>query len=563
MNEDELINNEAPDGTTTPVFAGRALVTELTGPDVEGFDWKITNAEDAQEALEAGEVYAVLTVPSDFSKSILSVSGDNPQRATISIETDDSHSYLSGSVAQVVGEGMASAFGTEITAQYLEGLYGGFGELGDSLQTAADGAGDLSKGVSELSDGLEQLSGGATEAAAGSRLFSTGVGEYSRGVDELSGGLTELSVGVQGLPQLSNGIAKYTSGVSSLSGTLTQLNAVLQVDPGNEQALAGLAGVSAGLRQAASGGGELAAGAAGLPALTEGIAASAQGARKLSAGSGELRSGANDLSAGVGELAAGARESAKGSAQIATGTVKLADGLDEGASQVPTYDESESQELADVAARPVALDVSTDHPVTDAGQGIATFFVPLGLWVGAFAIFLLLRPLGSFALGSSASTGRLAISRLARASAVALAQAVVLVGLLHGVLGVDWMLLPATLFFATLMALAFTAFHFLLTLAFGRAGLVVSLLALAFQIASTGLPLPVEILAVPFRVLSPFLPLSHGIAGMQAIVSGAMGPEFGLAVLALLAFGGGSALLAVVSLGRVRRAASLRASFVG
>ena len=73
VNQDELIQMTNADGSESPVFAGRQLVTELTAAD--GFDWVITNAEDADAALKAGDVYAVLTIPQNFSESILSLSG--------------------------------------------------------------------------------------------------------------------------------------------------------------------------------------------------------------------------------------------------------------------------------------------------------------------------------------------------------------------------------------------------------------------------------------------------------------------------------------------------------
>ena len=109
VNNDTLQMSTAADGTEQPVFAGRLLVSELTG--AEGFDWTITNGKDAAAALKAGDVYAVLTVPSTFSKSLLSLSSDAPQQADISIRTDDAHGYLTGSVAQVVGQTMTDTFG--------------------------------------------------------------------------------------------------------------------------------------------------------------------------------------------------------------------------------------------------------------------------------------------------------------------------------------------------------------------------------------------------------------------------------------------------------------------
>src|SRR5690606_4617009 len=91
VNSDELTYLTAPDGTETPVFAGRQLVTELTSGE-GGFDWRVAGAEDAAAALANGEVYAVLTIPSDFSEKILTVNSADPQRAELGIVTDDAHS---------------------------------------------------------------------------------------------------------------------------------------------------------------------------------------------------------------------------------------------------------------------------------------------------------------------------------------------------------------------------------------------------------------------------------------------------------------------------------------
>ena len=530
VNEDTLITSTADDGTESTVYAGRLLVSELTSGDTEGFDWKITNADDAEEALANGEVYAILTVPSNFSKSIMSVSGDNPVQADISIRTDDAHSYLGGAVAETVGSTMVSTFGNVITSNYIAGLFGGFGDVGEALQTAADGAGELA--------------GGAETAASGASDLSTGVDAYTKGVDGVASGLGSLASNTSRLPQLASGVKSYTGGVSTLATNLAAVTAGLQADPTNPQLLGALAAISSNLTTAANGGAALASGTAGLPALTSGIAQLSSGAQQLSGGSAQLRSGVSELAGGIGELAEGAGA--------------LADGLSEGASQVPSFDEDTTKASSEVAADPVALSVTTDNAVTDVGQGIATFFIPLGLWIGALAVFLVLVPATGRVLASTASNGRVVFSALARAGVVTAVQALLLVALLHLALGVSWALLPATLGFALLMALAFTAFHYVLTIAFGRAGLVVSLFLLAIQITSSGSIYPIELLAAPFQAISPFLPLSYGVSGMHGIISGGNPASVVLASAVLLVFGAASVAVAMVAVKRRRRATSLR-----
>lgn len=512
VNDDTLQTVTQPDGTEQNVFAGRQLVTELTGAD--GFNWTITNEEDAEAALKAGDVYAVLTVPANFSTSILSLSSDDPQQADISIRTDDAHSYLTGSVAQVVGQTMTDTFGKAITAQYIGGIYSNLGEIGTSLTSAADGATQLADGANSLTSGLTQ---------------------YTDGVGSLSSGLGQLRSGAAGLSQLSSGIATYTSSVSQLSAGLTAIApAMSTADPALQAQFQQLV---AGLAQAAAGGSTLSAQASsGIAGVQSGIGQSASGASRLAAGSGALVDGASGLASGASELAYG---------------------LQTGADAIPAGDADAAESSATIASDPVTLSVETDNPVSEVGQIVATFFVPLGLWIGALAVFLVLRPVTRRALASTARSGRLVASAFIRAGAITAAQALLLVALLHGALGVGWNLLPATLGFSILTALAFTAFHYLLTIGLGRAGLVVSLFALAVQVTSTGGVYPIEALSAPFQVISPFLPLTYAVSGMQGIISGGDPGAVITSSVVLLGFGIVSALLALVVMQRTRRADAL------
>ncbi|CAN5312740.1 YhgE/Pip domain-containing protein [soil metagenome] len=512
VNDDTLQKTTASDGTEQNVFAGRQLVTELTGAD--GFDWTITNKKDAAAALKAGDVYAVLTVPSNFSSSILSLSGDNPQKADISIRTDDAHSYLTGSVAQVVGQTMADTFGNAITAQYIGGIYSSLGELGTSLGTAADGAAKLSTGASQLSSGLTQ---------------------YTDGVQSLSNGLYQLNDGAAGLTELSSGIGTYTGSVSQISAGLTALAPAMS--SGDPALTAKFNALVSGLAEAAGKGGTLAdSTSTAISGVQDGIAQSAYGSYQLAQNGPALVDGANGL---------------------ASGATSLSTGLKSGADQIPATDAEAAASSAEIAADPVKLSVTTDNPVSKVGQVVATFFIPLGLWIGALAVFLVLRPITRRALTSTARNGRLVASAIARASLVTGAQAVLLTALLHGALGVGWNLLPATLGFSLLTALAFTAFHYLLTIGLGRAGLVVSLFLLAVQVTSTGGIYPIQLLSTPFQVVSPFLPLTYAVNGMQGILSGGDPGSVVASALVLLAFGAGSVVISLFAIRRTRRAGAL------
>jgi putative membrane protein len=524
------------------VLAGRELVTELTGKKSAGFNWTITNSKDAKADLANGTVYAILTVPKDFSKSITSISGSNPVQAKLSITTDDSHNYLTGSVAQIVGGALTSAFGQSVTKQYIAGLYSGIGTVGSSLSQAADGASKLADGASGLSSGLSKLSSGTAQSASGASSLAYGTSKYVAGVSSVAGGLNSL-VGTAKHP----GVSQYTQGVSQISAALSKAADILKTDPTNATALAMVQALSGSLADTARGG----------PAIASGVKSLASGANQLAAGGPSLASGSRGLASGLSQLATGTSQSASGASSLASGASSLASGLKTGASQVPSATASQVKKTADVVSNPVSVSVDRKHEVSSPSQIIATLFVPLGLWIGALAVFLVMRPLTRRTLTSTAGNARIVLSSIARASVVTMAQALLLVVLLHTAVGVSWALLPATILFSLVMAVAFTAFHYLLTIGLGRAGLVVSIFLLAIQITSTGGLYPIQLLATPFQFISPFLPLTYGVRGMEAIISNSgAGSAIGAAV-ALLAFGIGSLIVALFAVRRVRRARAL------
>ncbi|MBN9141122.1 MAG: YhgE/Pip family protein [Micrococcales bacterium] len=531
VNEDQMVTRTADDGTQTPVLAGRLLVTELTGSDSPGMDWQLSNAAEAADKLASGEVYAVLTIPSDFSESVVSLSSPDPVQAQLSLKTDDAHSYLAGSVAQSLGDGMVRAFGSELTKQYISGLYTQFGAVGEAFTQAADGA--------------QRLSDGASQAASGAQQYADGVVQYTGGVSKLASGLGKLNAGAAQLDAISANVAQYTGGISQLSAGIAAQTAALAADPTDPVALGTLQVLSQRLSETAAGGSQLAAGvASGIDGIQSGIAQSASGASQLAANGGAIASGAQGLADGTGQLSTGASE--------------LATGLREGAGRLSGASGTDGSDAAAVAADPVGLEVSTENAVTQLGQVIGTYFVPLGLWVGALAIFLVLPRLSRRVLASTAGSSRVLGSEGVRAGAVAAVQAVLLVLLMHLVAGVSWALLPATLGLALVAALAFTAFHQLLTVGLGRAGLVISLLLLSVQVASVGGILPSQALAGPFAWLGQLMPLGWATTGLQQIVAGG---DAGLAVasaLGLAAFGALSMLASRVVIRRARRASVLR-----
>ncbi|MDO9398342.1 MAG: YhgE/Pip family protein, partial [Herbiconiux sp.] len=300
--------------------------------------------------------------------------------------------------------------------------------------------------------------------------------------------------------------------------------------------------------------------AGGLAQTAPGAAQLADGVGQLAAGLAQTAPGASQLADGVSQLATGVQQTVPGAEQISAGATQLGDGastlasgLQTGADQLAANVSSDTQAAADVVAQPVKVDVSTQNQVSSIGQVVSTILLPTALWIGALALFLWLRPFSRAVLASSASTARLTVRTFGRAAGVAALQVVLLVAFLHLALGVAWSSFPATLGFSLIVALAFTAFHQLLSTAFGRVGSVISLVLLALQLAATGGLYPVEILSAPFQVVSAISPLSYAVSGIQAILTGGAAGTVITAVLVMVVLLVLSLLLSGAALARRRR----------
>jgi len=495
VNEDELIEQVNDAGETEYVLAGRLLVTELTG-DNGGLDWGLANREQAEKALRDGSAQVVLYIPSDFSDAVLSLGSDEPRQARIQIVTDDSHGYLSGAVVTSVSDSLTQLFGRQLTQQYIVGVLGGITDFGEALDEAADGA--------------TKLADGAKDAAKGAKTFADGVRQYTNGVGSLNSGLQELRKQTKGLGAAGTLVKTYGSTVTGLAGGLQDLiNAYDAHYVDGDAVVAQLRTMQGQLAQLDAAGEQAMAGlGAGLPGLEKGVQQIASGSQQLASNGSALARGASDLADGVKKLASGSGE--------------LADGLREGAGQAPApLTDDELEDRAETITSPITATVERQYEISQAGVALLAFLLPFALWLGMLAWFAIRRPIGRRQLAGSSSSGRLLWHGLSRALLVAAAQAILAVLVMRFVVNVPWQHVPALTLVALIAAIAIAAVHMLLSVAFGRAGTVVSLLLAVVQLTAAGGLFPIQLVAAPFEAISGLVPISHAVAAAQSVLAGA------------------------------------------
>jgi putative membrane protein len=462
-------------------------------------------------------------------------------------------------------------------------LPGQTAQLNSGAQQIAGGAGQLATGAKALSSGLGRLSAGtaglpgqtrlldagaagldtgASRLATGAGQVATGAGNVATGSGFVSSGLTNLGAQLNALAAscaASGASAAFCAQITAAaSGTSTLTTAATGVTQGATFVRAAAGQVSTGARQLATGAGQLHTGtsalAAGAPALSGGISQSASGATQLSTGATRLSTGATQLASGTAQLAGAAPQLSSGIAQAAggaqqlqtgtgklstgaqklgTGSGRLADGLRDGASQVPNYTSAQRQRLSAVAATPVVTNTSRLHDVKTYGAGFAPYFMALALWVGAMAIFMLLRALSPRSLASTASSPRVALAGYWPGAVMAGVQAVLLVLVLYFAVGLTPARLPVLFLFAILISLTFAAINQALIATFGGAGRFVALILISLQLTTAGGTYPIDTAPAFFSALHPFLPMTYAVDGLRTAIAGG-GAGLGRDVVVLL-----------------------------
>ena len=198
---------------------GKDVVSSLK--ENKNLDFHFVSKEDAQNGLEKGDYYMVVTLPSDLSERAASILTDNPKQMKIDYQTSSGHSFIAGKMSDSAMASLKQTVAQNVTDTYTSALFKNMGDLKTGLVKASDGAQQLASGSQQLgsgsqtiADNLRTLNRATTKLSSGATQFNTGLQTYTGSVAQVSSGLGSLS----------NGINTYTSGVSTVATGANQLS---------------------------------------------------------------------------------------------------------------------------------------------------------------------------------------------------------------------------------------------------------------------------------------------------------------------------------------------------
>ena len=198
---------------------GEDVVSSLK--ENKNLDFHFVSKEDAQNGLEKGDYYMVVTLPSDLSERAASILTDNPQQMKIDYQTSSGRSFIAGKMSDSAMASLKQTVAQNVTDTYTSAIFKNMGDLKTGLVKASDGAQQLASGSQQLGSGSQTIANNLRTLNQATSKLSSGAAQFNTGLQTYTGSVAQVS---SGLGSLSNGINTYANGVSTVAAGANQLS---------------------------------------------------------------------------------------------------------------------------------------------------------------------------------------------------------------------------------------------------------------------------------------------------------------------------------------------------
>ncbi|MCF2707420.1 YhgE/Pip domain-containing protein [Arcanobacterium haemolyticum] len=206
-----VVNHDKPAEYNGETVAGGEMLEEQLKQE-STFDWNFVDTDEvAQDGLAKGEYYMVITVPEDFSSSLVSAGNYKPVRATLTLHRDDANGFIIGSLVGKADDALSKALDNAVSQTYFEALLANVDTIKSQLTAAADGAGQLDDGLVQAAEGVKQLNDGVTQIDTS---------QLQQQLDAINGGLDAVGNGVSGLTGAAYTIRQGAGDITGVASTI-------------------------------------------------------------------------------------------------------------------------------------------------------------------------------------------------------------------------------------------------------------------------------------------------------------------------------------------------------
>ena len=205
----------------------------------KALDYHFVSEKKAEEGLENGDYYMVITLPKDLSEKAASLLTDDPEKLTINYQTTVGRSFVASKMSESAMTKLKDTVSKNITTTYTKAVFKSMSSLQDGLQEASDGGNELLSGSKQLESGSQTITDNLNTAASGSQTLADGTATLSSGLTTYTNGVSTLASGAN---ELNSNSAALISGIAQLKESSTQVQRL--VDGANS--------LTAGLQQLAT-----------------------------------------------------------------------------------------------------------------------------------------------------------------------------------------------------------------------------------------------------------------------------------------------------------------------
>lgn len=554
------------------IAVGNELVDTLKHED--SFEWHFVSEDEADKGLDDGSYYMKIVIPNNASENVTTITSDAPSKTTIAYTTTPSRNYIASLLTNQAAQTIAQNVSSRITTSYAQAVLDQIGELKTGLNTAADGATQLSNGSTQLQSGISAYTGGVAKVRSGIEQLSAGlptasqIAQLSDGVKSVQSGVNALNTAVstpsgalvaqQTLVQsdavaLQTALIHYQTAATANTSSLTALQTALAA--GTQTVTVNSSDISAALQvlsvsqnvtqksvslltnlntltamlnaQQTTLKSSVATLNTGVNTLTPGLLSAVNGYTTLASGSSQLLAGTNQLTASSVALNDGA-------AQMSGGASTLANALTSAARQVSVQPTSEA--TAKQLAAPVDTHHSETADVPNYGYALSPYVLSLGLYVGAL-VFNVIYPVRRL-YANPRSSRSWWYAKMSVAFAVAIGQALVLDAIMVMGLGLHPDQPGKFVLLSIITSLTYMSIVSFLAIALDNIGRFLAMLLLVLQLGAAGGVFPILLSSGFFQAVNPFMPMTYSIYGFREAISSGLGTDtYWSSLLILVAIG--------------------------
>ncbi|GAB3575581.1 YhgE/Pip domain-containing protein [Leifsonia lichenia] len=486
------------------------------------FDWHRVESGSAASGVDDSKYDFSITFPADFSEALASASTTSPHRATVTLTTNDTNSYLASTIGTQAAEKIRTSIVKKVNQQAAEQFLLGLADIRSNLVSAVDGANKLVDGSETARSGASTLADGTSQLATGSQQLSDALAQLSSGAGQVSDGAAQVAAGND---QLAAKASQAGSAAAQLAADAPavgqQLLAQLQQAGATQEQLdrvsAALGTIDAKVQD----------GNAQVQTLVGQVNQLAAGADQVASGASQVASGSTQAAGGAAQLADGSKQAATGASQLRDGlttlhdgTATLRDGLTSGVDQIPDNSPSLQKKQATTIADPVNLKNDSITSAGTYGAGLAPFFVALAGWIGIYALFLIVKPVSRRAITALHSPVKITLAGWLTPGLLGAVQMVGLFAIVSGALGfrIDN---PVGMYgLMALASLTFAAIILALNVWLGSVGQFLGLVLMVLQLVTAGGTFPWQTLPGPLAALHHVLPMSYAVDGIRQLMYG-------------------------------------------